>query len=83
MFTDLKSCVYYILSMGNHDSSRRSTKKNNKKDTWNLYGKNTSRGLRFKFDLPMAPLPPQSQSQAQAQAQAQVQNPPSPLRRHR
>jgi hypothetical protein len=57
--------------MGNHDSSRRSTRKNNKKDTWNLYGKNTSRGLRFKFDLPMAPLPPQ----------AQAQIPPSPLPR--
>ena len=83
MFTYLKSCVYYILSMGNHDSSRRSTKKNNKKDTWNLYGKNTSRGLRFKFDLQMAPLPPQAQAQAQPQAQPQVPNPPSPLRRHR
>ncbi len=75
MFTYLKICVYYILSMGNHDSSRRSTKKNNKKDTWNLYGKNTSRGLRFKFDLQMAP------PQSQPQPQPQVPNPPSPLRR--
>ena len=65
--------------MGNHDSSRRSTRKNNKKDTWNLYGKNTPRGLRFKFDLPMDPLPPQVQAQVQAQAQI----PPSPPhRRH-
>lgn len=27
---------------------RRPTKKNNKKDTWAKYGKNTSRGLRIK-----------------------------------
>ena len=37
--------------MGNHDDTTRRTGKDKRKDTFNKYGKNTSRGLRIILEL--------------------------------
>jgi len=37
--------------MGNHDDTKRRTGKDKQKDTFNLYGKNTARGLRITLEL--------------------------------
>jgi len=37
--------------MGNHDVTVRRTGKDKKKDTFNKYGKNTTRGVRFALEM--------------------------------